>query len=589
MLKKFYNDPSRKVEEMIEGFSEAFPYFYEQSRDVNAVFYAQRRNDRVALVIGGGTGHEPMFEGFVGKGLADAAVCGHPYNAPDPDSIYETAKRVENGKGVILLYGTYPGDVLNFNIAEERLSAEGISVRHIRVHDDVASAPANRKEERRGIAGDVFAIRIIGAACDAGLDIDRIVELGNKVNERLWSIGISFSEGQENTPFTRSEYYKSNEPMIEYGIGLHGERGILRTPVEPVDFLVNRMYSQCVDEAGLKKGDEVCVLVNGFGACSLMELGIVFRHLKELIGMDDFRLYDADINTYCASFEPYGFSITLLKMDNTVRKYYEADCYSPYYSHQVVKRAVEIRPQEKRRSVSDEKVGMISEYRQSERPLPDACEIDVLTVRDCMIYVAQELVEQEAYLSELDRLCGDGDHGICIASGMRKTVLRLKTITAKNTPADVFQVIGKTMLITVGGASGAFFGSMFVAAADDIADKKKVSVKDFASMWNAALLMIQKRGGAQPGDKTLVDALFAVVNTLAECEENTFIRALDQAQRSAYLGVEATKKMRAKFGRGKFLAGQALGYQDPGATTIWLMFKSMARYFGVKEGSTDSE
>ena len=145
------------------------------------------------------------------------------------------------------------------------------------------------------------------------------------------------------------------------------------------------------------------------------------------------------------------------------------------------------------------------------------------------------------------------------------------------------------MLITVGGASGAFFGSMFIAAADDIADKKKVSIKDFASMWKAALIMIQKRGGAQPGDKTLVDALFAVVNTLAECEENTFIQALDQAQRAAYLGVEATKKMRAKFGRGKFLAGQTLGYQDPGATTIWLMFKSMARYFGVKEESTDSE
>lgn len=583
MLKKFINDSSRMVEEMIEGLVDAFPHFYEPLADVNAVLYTNRRKDRVSLVIGGGTGHEPMFSGFVGQGLADAAVCGNLYNAPDPDSIYKAVKAVESGKGVILLYGTYPGDILNFNIAEERLAAEGITVRHIRVHDDVASAPANRKDERRGIAGDVFAIRVIGAACDAGLDIEDIVKLGNRLNNHLWSIGVSFSDKQMSNPINEANLYEVGEPVIEYGIGLHGERGILRTQLEPVDQLVNQMYSHCIDEAGLKREDEVCVLVNGFGAISLMELGIVFKRVKELLKGDGFKVFDADINTYCASYEPHGFSITLLRMDDSIRRFYEMACYSPFYSHRVEKRTPDAQQKEKKKSLPRLVIDMPTDYRPAEKPLPDAKELDVLTTRDCMIHVAKRLIEREGYLSGLDQLCGDGDHGICIASGMRKALVRLKAISPDNIPADVFQAMGQTMLIAVGGASGAFFGSMFIAAADAVKGRKTISVEDFADMWKEALLTAKKKGGAQPGDKTLVDALDPAVTYLKECGDIPFSKAVDGAQKAARIGAEDTKNMRAKFGRGKFLATRALGCQDPGATTIWLIFKSMADYLGAEE------
>lgn len=588
MLKKFINDSSRMVEEMLEGLVDAFPHFYEQIADVNGVLHTNRRKNRVALVIGGGTGHEPMFAGFVGQGLADAAVCGNLYNAPDPDSIYKIAKTVENGRGVILMYGTYPGDILNFNIAEERLAAEGIAVRHIRVHDDVASAPVNRKEERRGIAGDVFMIRVLGAACDAGMDIEQIVKLGETINDHLWSIGVSFSEKQVSNPITEANLYEVGTPIIEYGIGLHGERGILRTQLEPVDQLVNQMYSHCIDEAGLKRGDEICVLVNGFGSISLMELGIVFKRVKELLKGDGFKLFDADINTYCASYEPHGFSITLMKMDDGIRKLYESACYSPFYSHQVVKRTANAHPEKKKKALAQYTMEIATDYRPVEKPLPDARQMDVLTTRDCMIHVAKCLIEREGYLSGLDLLCGDGDHGICIASGMRKALVRLKTITAENTPSDVYQAMGQTMLIAVGGASGAFFGSMFIAAADAVKDKKTISVNDFTTMWKEALCTAKKKGGAQPGDKTLVDALDPAVQFLVGCGDVSFAEAANGAQKAARLGAEATKNMRAKFGRGKFLSTRGLGCQDPGATTIWLILKSIASYLGAEDETPEA-
>ena len=282
MLRKLVNNPSYKVEEMLEGYVGAFPDLYELHPTVKGVISRNRRRGKVALVCGGGAGHEPMSMGFVGEGLADAAVCGNMYNSPDAESIYQIAKSVESGKGILFLYGTYMGDRMNFDAAEKRLNAEGIVTRHFCIHDDIASAPVTRKEERRGIVGGVFLYRIAGAASDAGMEIEEIVNLLESAGDKVWSVGAAVTEagrlGKKDDMLRGT-----NDVCVDYGIGLHGERGILSMKLSNVDELVDRMYSQIMDEADLKREDEVCVLVNGLGMISYLELYIVFRRVKKLL------------------------------------------------------------------------------------------------------------------------------------------------------------------------------------------------------------------------------------------------------------------------------------------------------------------
>ena len=208
----------------------------------------------MALVVGGGSGHEPMFAGFVGKGLADAAACGNIFASPDPNTVYETANAVNEGKGVLFVYGNYAGDNLNFDMAEELLNDDGIPTAHVRVWDDVASAPADRIEDRRGIAGDVTVIKVAGAACDAGLDLQEVTRIVEKARDNTKSIGIAVSPGQ--IPGLDKPTFELREDEMEYGMGIHGEPGIQRTKMEPADVLTEELYRNLMQDAKLEKGDQ---------------------------------------------------------------------------------------------------------------------------------------------------------------------------------------------------------------------------------------------------------------------------------------------------------------------------------------------
>jgi dihydroxyacetone kinase-like protein len=330
MAKKILNSPDAAVSEMMEGFIAAYSRYYEKVPGVNGVRYKQRRKDKVALVIGGGSGHEPMFSGFVGRGLADAAACGNIFASPDPGTICETARAVHTGKGVLFVYGNYAGDTLNFDVAEEMLREERMQTGHVRVWDDCASAPPERTEDRRGIAGDVFAVKIAGAACDAGLSLEDVIAVTERARANLRTIGVATSPGQ--IPGNDRPTFDLGENEIEYGMGLHGEPGIKRAAMQPADELVRIMYQNLVKDMPLEKGDEVCVLVNGLGSTTILEMSIVFREVKRLLEAEGVRIYDADINSYCTCMEMGGFSITLLRLDRTLKPFYDAPCYCPYYA-----------------------------------------------------------------------------------------------------------------------------------------------------------------------------------------------------------------------------------------------------------------
>jgi len=330
LMKKIINESSNVVEEMLSGYLAAYSRYYERVPGQNAIVYKGRRKNKVALVIGGGSGHEPLFIGFVGKGLADAAAAGNIFAAPNPQLIMETAQAVHEGKGVLFIYGNYAGDNMNFDMAEELCQFNDIKTAHVRVWDDCASAPKERITDRRGIAGDVFVIKIAGAACDAGLELEEVVRITEKARDNINTIGLATSPG--SIPGLNKPTFELGEDDIEFGMGLHGEPGIERTKMKPANELVKRMYSEIKAEMNLKENDEVAVLVNGLGSTTLLELNTVYYELDKLMKEDKLIVHDAEIKSYCTCQEMGGFSITILRLDEELKKYYDAPCFSPYYA-----------------------------------------------------------------------------------------------------------------------------------------------------------------------------------------------------------------------------------------------------------------
>lgn len=329
-MKKIINEPSLVVEEAMEGFIAAHKNIYEKIGSTNSVKLTDNRKGKVSMVIGGGSGHEPLFSGFVGYGLADAAACGNVFASPNPNVICEAAKAVDTGKGILFIYGNYAGDNMNFDVAEEELQDEGIKTARVRVWDDIASAALENITDRRGIAGDVMVIKVAGGACDEGLELDEVLRIAEKARDATFSIGVATSPG--TLPGNSEPNFKLADDEIEYGMGLHGEPGIKVAKMDKADVLTENLYSVLSDEMKMSEGDEVCVLVNGLGATTNLELGIIYRKLAGLLGKDGIKIHDGDLNSYCTSQEMGGFSITLMKLDDELKKYYDKPCYSPYYA-----------------------------------------------------------------------------------------------------------------------------------------------------------------------------------------------------------------------------------------------------------------
>ena len=329
-MKKIINKDSDVVEEMLSGYLKAYGKYYERIGNLNAFLYKGRRRNKVSLVIGGGSGHEPLFSGFAGKGLADAVACGNIFASPNPQLIAETAKAVDEGRGILFIYGNYAGDNLNFDMAEELCEIEDIKTAHVRVWDDCASAPKERITDRRGIAGDIYVIKIAGAACDAGLELEEVLRITEKARDNINTIGLATAPG--SIPGLDKPTFELGENEIEFGMGLHGEPGIERTAMKPAGELVERMYREIKEEMELKEHDKVAVLVNGLGSTTLLELSTVYYELDKHISRDHLEVHDAEIKSYCTCQEMGGFSITILRLDQELIKYYDMPCFSPYYA-----------------------------------------------------------------------------------------------------------------------------------------------------------------------------------------------------------------------------------------------------------------
>ncbi|EMR07032.1 PTS-dependent dihydroxyacetone kinase, dihydroxyacetone-binding subunit dhaK [Bhargavaea cecembensis DSE10] len=320
-MKKLMNDPRYVVEEMIEGYVKAHPDYIRQlpENDRALVTAKETREGKVGVLIGGGSGHEPGFLGYVGQGMADGVAVGNIFASPSPDPILEVTKAIDKGAGVVYLYGNYAGDIMNFGMAAEMADLEeDIRVETAIASDDVASAPKDEKEKRRGIAGEFFIYKAAGAAADFGYDLDEVVRVAKKANDNTRSMGVGLSPCA--LPQTGEPSFEIGEGEMEIGLGHHGEPGIEKGPLETADRVADRLVNDILEDITISRGDRVAVLVNGLGSTPLMEQYIVFRRVEQILSEKGIEIYRSYVGNYITSLEMGGLSVTLMKLDDELAK-----------------------------------------------------------------------------------------------------------------------------------------------------------------------------------------------------------------------------------------------------------------------------
>ena len=313
--KKIINDGNKAVDEMLDGILAAHPRHLRSVEGSPRSIIARDgpRPGKVGLVIGGGSGHEPTFLGFVGKGLADAAAIGNVFASPPPDPILECAKAVSGGAGVLFMYGNYAGDVMNFDMAAEMAGMDDIEVRTVLTTDDVASAPRSEREKRRGVAGNFFIFKAAGAACDQMLSFDECERIARKANSHTFTMGVALSPC--SLPQTRRPNFDIGADEMEIGMGIHGEPGIARGKLKSADEITDEMMDRILEEMGPSRGDRVAILVNSLGSTPLMELYIMNRRIRQRLDEIGVETYATWVGNYCTSLEMAGASATLMHLD----------------------------------------------------------------------------------------------------------------------------------------------------------------------------------------------------------------------------------------------------------------------------------
>jgi dihydroxyacetone kinase-like protein len=326
MGKKLINDPDRVVEDSLSGLLRANAHLLRQCEsDPRAVVRRKLDPNTVGVVIGGGSGHEPAFIGYVGDGMADGVAIGNIFASPSPYPILTAMQEVDQGKGVLLIYGNYSGDCMNFSMAAELAVLEGHEVKEIIVHDDVASAPKGEEDKRRGIAGEFFIYKVAGAKAKDGASLNEVFETTRKANAWVRSMGVALSPC--SLPQTGKPNFSISEDEIEIGMGVHGEPGIKRTKLMPAQDLAKMLVETiCADFD--YDGSEVAVLVNGLGATSLFELYIVYDGVADELEKRNIRIHKSFVGEYITSQEMAGCSLTLLKLDDELKELIDAPVHT---------------------------------------------------------------------------------------------------------------------------------------------------------------------------------------------------------------------------------------------------------------------
>lgn len=605
-MKKIMNTPESFVYDMCHGLAAAHPEleFVEKFKIVKKV---DINEDKVSLISGGGSGHEPAHAGFVGKGMLDAAVCGDVFASPSQVQVYNAIKKCATDKGVLLIIKNYSGDCMNFNNAMSDAQEDGIKVDAVYVNDDIAVKDSLYTVGRRGVAGTVLVHKCAGAAAEQGKELEEVKRVANKVIDNVRSFGFAFTSC--TVPAAGHPTFEIGDDEMEFGVGIHGEPGRFREKIDYSkgtfsDDLSRRIVTDLEEDLGLKKGEEVVLLINGFGGTPLQELYILNNSVTKALGADEIKIHRTIVGNFMTSIDMAGASITVLRVDEELKSLIDYPVSTPALTwgaamDSQAEAAVEamnaIRkalgyapapqeaPKKAKKAAKAEEEDANAVYEVEGKPEVGE-KINTAAFVQIVEKMADVIIENEVPFCEADQM-GDGDFGMSIAKGFRQ----LKADWATRKKGDIGEFLVSCSEIIkeyCGGASGPIWGSAFKYAGKAMLGKKEVDLKDIAFLFTEANRGVYETGkksfgkGAEIGDKTLVDALkpCALALTKAAEEGKKLQEGLDLGAKAAHEGAEATKTVVATLGRAGTVGERSIGFPDAGAHGLDVIFNELAKY-----------
>ena len=603
-MKKIMNTPETFVYDMCHGLALAHPEleFVEKFKIVKK---KDIDDNKVSLISGGGSGHEPAHAGFVGKGMIDCAVCGDVFASPSQVQVYNAIKKCATDKGVLLVIKNYSGDCMNFNNAMADAQDDGIKVDAVYVNDDIAVKDSLYTVGRRGVAGTVLVHKCAGAAAEQGKELDEVKRVANKVIDNVRSFGFAFTSC--TVPAAGHPTFEIGDDEMEFGVGIHGEPGRYREKIDYstgtfADDLARRILTDLEEDLGLKAGEDVVLLINGFGGTPLQELYLLNNSVTKAITADGINVHRTIVGNFMTSIDMAGASISVLRVDSELKALVDYPVSTPALTWgaamseqaeaaleaiKAIGKALGYTPTEPAKKASKKAVAEAEDdnatYEVEGTPVVTET-INTAAFVQIVDKMADVIIENEVPFCEADQM-GDGDFGMSIAKGFKQ----LKADWATRKKGDVGEFLVSCSEIIkeyCGGASGPIWGSAFKYAGKAMLGKKEINLTDLAFLFMEANRGVYETGkksfgkGADIGDKTLVDALkpCALALTKAAEEGKALREGIDLGAKAAHEGAEATKTHVATLGRAGTVGERSIGFPDAGAHGLDVIFNELAAY-----------
>ena len=567
-MTRLYDDPARFAEDLLEGFLDAHG-----DRVVGVpggvVRAAETPAGKVAVVVGGGSGHYPAFCGVVGPGFADGAVVGNIFTSPSTQDAYTVGKAVASDGGLLFSTGNYAGDVMNFTLAQQRLIAEGVDTRVVFVTDDVASAPVDQIERRRGIAGDFVVFKIAGAAAEGGYRLDEVERVARHANDRTRTLGVAFAGC--TMPGADHPLFEVPAGLMGVGLGIHGEPGVSEAPLPSAAELATLLVDGVLAEAPSDDSYRVGVILNGLGTTKYEELFVVWRTAARLLRAAGYTVVDPEVGELVTSLDMSGCSLTVVHLDEELERFWRAPADTPAY-----RKGSPAEAAGPRRVVEEPSESVVVRVVATEASR-SAAEVVVAALQAMQTV----LIGAEDELGRIDAVAGDGDHG----RGMVKGIIAATEAAARSADeghgaAGVLGAAGEAWAAKAGGTSGVLWGAALQAVGDRLGDRAdRITASDVADAVAAGLVALQTLGKAELGDKTMLDALIPFVEAL-EQQISTgadLATAWTTAAEISEQAARATADLRPRIGRARPLAERSVGTPDAGAVSMALCLRTVAR------------
>ena len=596
-MKKIMNTAESFVYDMCHGLAKAHPEleFVEKYKVVKKKVIDR---NKVTLISGGGSGHEPAHAGFVGTGMLDAAVCGDVFASPSQIQVYNALKLTASKKGTLMIVKNYSGDCMNFNNAGALAKDDGIEVDAVYVNDDIAVKDSLYTVGRRGVAGTVFVHKIAGAAAEQGKSLPEVKAVAEKVIANIRSFGFALTSC--TVPAAGSPTFAIGEDEMEFGVGIHGEPGRKREKLISADELAARIVPDIAEDLKLQKGEEIALLINGFGGTPLQELYLFNNSVTNELEKAGVKIYKTLVGNYMTSIDMAGASVTFLRLDDELKGYLDYPVSTPAITWggsskediaareaiAALAKALNVTPAafSKKEAVAEEAAAVEEEEGKTYKFAGKAVigeKINTPGMGKLVKLMADIIIENEVPFCKADR-CGDGDFGMSIAKGFKQ--LKADWDTRKKGDIGEFLVSCSEIIMEYcGGASGPIWGSAFRYAGKAVQGKKEIELKDLAAIFQAAVEGVQETGrksfgkGAVVGDKTLIDALVPAADALSEAAGKGMKMkdAMKASAKAAVAGAEATKYIQAKMGRAGVTDSE--GYPDAGAYGLGVIFTEIVK------------